>query len=286
MTAASVHSGRDPSDTSSSRLRRVAGSRISASSRVSTLSPRMWGRADFWVSRTYCRSAPAARTASGRSAQPNPARSRVPSWVASNRVELSRSKCQGGRRRVTASESGAFDSCSSLRRSSAGLRRSSSPASASDPSPSRTVKRPPARSSHASPKRSPSRNAAASSESRRSSSRASSVTVPGVTTRTTCRSTGPLDFDGSPICSQIATDSPLRTSRARYPSTLCTGTPAIGIGCPADWPREVKRDIEQPRRAPGVLIEELVEVPHAVEEERVRVLRLDAQVLLHDRGVL
>jgi len=33
--------------------------------------------------------------------------------------------------------------------------------------------------------------------------------------RTTCRSTGPLDFAGSPICSQIATDSPLRTARAR-----------------------------------------------------------------------
>ena len=44
------------------------------------------------------------------------------------------------------------------------------------------------------------------------SSSASSVTVPGVTTRTTWRSTGPFDLAGSPICSQIATDSPLRTS--------------------------------------------------------------------------
>ena len=56
---------------------------------------------------------------------------------------------------------------------------------------------------------------AANKVSRRCSSSASSVTVPGVTTRTTWRSTGPLDFAGSPICSQIATDSPLRTSRAR-----------------------------------------------------------------------
>jgi len=44
---------------------------------------------------------------------------------------------------------------------------------------------------------------------------ASSVTVPGVTMRTTLRSTKPLDVAGSPICSQIATDSPSATSRAR-----------------------------------------------------------------------
>ena len=44
---------------------------------------------------------PAARTTSGRSAQPNPARSRVPSCVARSRAELSRSKCHGGRKRAT-----------------------------------------------------------------------------------------------------------------------------------------------------------------------------------------
>ena len=55
----------------------------------------------------------------------------------------------------------------------------------------------------------------ASTLSRRSSSSASSVTVPGVTMRTTSRSMGPLFLPGSPRCSQIATDSPLRTSRAR-----------------------------------------------------------------------
>ena len=42
-----------------------------------------------------------------------------------------------------------------------------------------------------------------------------SVTVPGVTTRTTLRSTRPLAWAGSPICSQIATDSPRATRRAR-----------------------------------------------------------------------
>jgi hypothetical protein len=39
--------------------------------------------------------------------------------------------------------------------------------------------------------------------------------VPGVTMRTTSRSIGPLLFAGSPRCSQMATDSPLRTSFAR-----------------------------------------------------------------------
>jgi len=65
------------------------------------------------------------------------------------------------------------------------------------------------------------------------------VSVPGVTIRTTLRSTGPLEVAGSPICSQTATDSPSRISRARYCSTECTGTPAIGIGSPAEAPRFV-----------------------------------------------
>ena len=60
------------------------------------------------------------------------------------------------------------------------------------------VKRPAARSSHARPKRrlpSPAGAiTAASRVSRRCSSSASSVTVPGVTTRTTWRSTGPFDL--------------------------------------------------------------------------------------------
>ena len=61
----------------------------------------------------------------------------------------------------------------------------------------------------------PPRDTASSNVSRRSLSSASSVTVPGVTMRTTLRSTRPLASAGSPICSQIATDSPSATSRAR-----------------------------------------------------------------------
>ena len=66
-----------------------------------------------------------------------------------------------------------------------------------------------------------------------SSSSAESVSVPGVTMRITCRSTGPLEVAGSPICSQIATDSPSFTSLARYGSSAWKGTPAILIGWPA-----------------------------------------------------
>ena len=85
----------------------------------------------------------------------------------------------------------------------------------------------------------PAIHSAASRASRRSSSSELSVSVPGVTTRVTLRSTGPLAVAGSPICSQIATDSPSFISRARYWSTAWKGTPAIGIGSPADVPRRV-----------------------------------------------
>jgi hypothetical protein len=42
-------------------------------------------------------------------------------------------------------------------------------------------------------------------------------------------------------------------------------------------------DVEQTRRALGVIEEELVEIAHPVEQQDVRVLRLDAQILLHHR---
>ena len=78
-----------------------------------------------------------------------------------------------------------------------------------------SVNRPAERSAHASPIRSPERASASSTESRRSSSSASSVTVPGVTTRVTLRSTRPFAAAGSPICSQIAALSPIRISFER-----------------------------------------------------------------------
>ena len=46
-----------------------------------------------------------------------------------------------------------------------------------------------------------------------------------------------------------------------------------------------ERDVQQPRRFLRVRVEQLVEIAHAVEQQDVRVLRLQAQVLLHHRGV-
>ena len=46
-----------------------------------------------------------------------------------------------------------------------------------------------------------------------------------------------------------------------------------------------ERDVQQPRRLFGVVEEQLVKVAHAVEQQHVGMLRLDAQVLLHHRRV-
>ncbi len=99
-------------------------------------------------------------------------------------------------------------------RISAGCRRSSSPASRSTGT-SATARRPLASAIQAIPAVVPTTWIAASSASREAGSSAASVMVPGVTTRMTLRSTGPLEVAGSPICSQIATDSPSFTSFAR-----------------------------------------------------------------------
>ncbi|MNF72910.1 hypothetical protein D3C84_549000 [compost metagenome] len=80
---------------------------------------------------------------------------------------------------------------------------------------SSTLKLPLVMSSTARPNRRSSPRTAAIRLSLRSSSSASSLTVPGVMMRTTCRSTGPLLVAGSPTCSQITTDSPSFTSFAR-----------------------------------------------------------------------
>ncbi len=56
---------------------------------------------------------------------------------------------------------------------------------------------------------------ASSMDSLLSGSSSLSVSVPGVTTRTTLRSTGPLPAPTSPTCSAIATDSPILIRRAR-----------------------------------------------------------------------
>ena len=50
-------------------------------------------------------------------------------------------------------------------------------------------------------------------------------------------------------------------------------------------PARRQRDVEEPRGALRVVVEELVEIAHPVEEQLVRMLRLGAEVLLHHRRV-
>ena len=164
--------------------------------------------------------------------------------------------------------------------------RSISLASASSPIASSTLKRPLDSSSQARPKRSPSRYSAASSVSRRSSRNASSVTVPGVTTRTTWRSTGPFAFGG--IADLLADRD--RLAAAHEPREVTFGAVIRHarhrdrLACRLAARRQ--RDVEQARRALRVVVEQLVEIAHPIEQQRVGVLRLEAQVLLHDGGVL
>jgi hypothetical protein len=47
-----------------------------------------------------------------------------------------------------------------------------------------------------------------------------------------------------------------------------------------------QRNVEQLRGTTRIVIEKLVEISHAVEEQHVGVLRLQTQVLLHDRRVI
>ena len=42
-----------------------------------------------------------------------------------------------------------------------------------------------------------------------------------------------------------------------------------------------QRDVEEFGGALGIRVEELVEIPHAIEEQHIRIVRLDGQVLAH-----
>ena len=171
---------------SSSRLRRLAPSRITVSSRRSWRKLRRCGRAVRWVSLAYANRQPAAPMARVRFSQPKPLRSWVPNCWHRLLCAVSRSKSHGARRREPRRFS-AGRSCgqSSGINSSTGFRRSSSASRFSQPLISSTLKRPLVISSTARPNRRSSPSTAANRLSRRSSSRASSLTVPGVMMRTT-----------------------------------------------------------------------------------------------------
>ena len=200
-----------------SRFRRVAASSTILSAGASICKALMCGSAARWVSCVYCSSAPAAQIARFKSSQPKPCRSCVENCSQSRRCAACCSKYQGAssRRQLLSMGSDVFSAI----RHSAGCRRCNSLASSVAESTSTTQKWPLPISSVARPKPSSWACTAASRFSRRSSSRASSVTVPGVIIRMTLRSTGPFEVAGSPICSQMATLSPSLIRRARYPST-------------------------------------------------------------------
>ena len=135
----------------------------------------------------------------------------------------------------------------------------------------------------------PARTATAASRlAPRASSRPSSVRVPGVTTRTTSRRTTDLEprfraSAGSSICSQTATLKPGadqlgeiglgRVHRhARHGDRLAGVVAAEGQG-----------DAERGGGLLGVLEEQLVEVAHAEEDQRVGLARLGLEELRHHR---
>ncbi len=62
---------------------------------------------------------------------------------------------------------------------------------------------------------------------------------------------------------------------ARHLDRLPVGSAALG-----------ERDVEQLGCAHCIVMEQLVEIAHAVEQQHVRMLRLDAQVLLHHGSLL
>ena len=72
---------------------------------------------------------------------------------------------------------------------------------------------------------------------------------------------------------QIALDGVI--GDARHGNGAARGLAALGQG-----------DVEQLGRLAGIVIEQLVEVAHPVEQQDLRVLGLEAKILLHHRCVL
>ena len=68
-----------------------------------------------------------------------------------------------------------------------------------------------------------------------------------------------------------------------YALAAWCGTPAIGIGSSGALVAARQREVERLRGDDRVVEEELVEVAHAKEEERVRVRRLRGEELPHHR---
>ena len=203
----------------SSKFRRVAGS-------ISTYwlarsATKVWICERDWVCvrPAYRSKAPAAAIPVGRSSTSKPAKDCMLKCANKYAWDCSASKCQGGIR-VAGTWSVKSNSTSSAIMISAGSMRCNSESKASG-AHSVILNAPFARFSQAKPTRGDfipflGRNTAATLRSALEGKSASSVSVPGVTMRIILRSTGPLLVAGSPICSQMATDTPCATSLARY----------------------------------------------------------------------
>ncbi|MNG61982.1 hypothetical protein D3C79_201750 [compost metagenome] len=86
----------------------------------------------------------------------------------------------------------------------------------------------------------------------------------------------------------------LFTDRGRFPKLYQLGEVVFHrmVGDARHWDGFTRgrtafgqRDIQQLRGTFGIVIEQLVEIPHPIEQQDLRMLRLKAQVLLHHRGV-
>ena len=87
----------------------------------------------------------------------------------------------------------------------------------------------------------------------------------------------------------------LLADRHRFPQLYQLGQIAFDgvIGDPRHRDRRAcrlttlgQRDIQQLRGLARILVEQLVEVAHAIKQQDIRVLRLQSQILLHHGGVL
>jgi hypothetical protein len=184
--------------------------------RASTVSVRTCASAWPCVCSAKLSSAAAAACASARSCALKPASVATCSCAHSLRRPSAASNCQAGRA-VSAARPADSRLPAGRGRRAAARRRPAGPARTA--APPRCIRSSPAARwpGPARPGRSAiARGTAPAAACRlRSASSSVSVMVPGVTTRTTLRSTGPLAVATSPTCSAIATASPSLISRAR-----------------------------------------------------------------------
>ena len=128
------------------------------------------------------------------------------------------------------------------------------------------------------------RDARARNAGSRASRYPASVSVPGETTRTTSRRTSPLAFCGSSTCSHDRDAEALAHQPGDVAVGRVVGHAAHRDGAAARVLRPGgQRQLERARGRQRVLVEHLVEVPHAEEDDRVAVLPLGVEVLPHRR---